>query len=386
MSEPNDELYRNEHYKFGSEEQEKAEFREHVRRVREAQISLADKHAPGHLRRVFHTKTHACLTGKLNLLESRPESTRRGIFGSNGRTSYNVLARFSNGVGFDEHDLKPDVRGIGLKIFGVNDSSAGATGQMPRTVDFLMTNSTNAFGKDQDEFVQFMEASVNPGVLDRNLLRFLLEREHREVAKLLLKVTLRIVPSLAAEQYWSGHPYLLGPDQAMKFNVRPSSDHEMEIEDGDLQEEMKTFKSGLDSIGDSIEHKIKHWLRMLKKSSSAVHPNYLSMDLLNRARRGPIKFIFSVQLEKDMESTPIEDGLIEWKESDSPSIPVAELVLDRQDKPQDCEDLRFTPGHRISDHRPLGNIGRGRIFTYEASQNGRHANPQEPGESMFFGK
>src|SRR5207237_3043091 len=214
MTVANDELYRNERYKFNSKESELAEFQEHVQRVFAAQRVLAEQHSSGQPRRVFHTKTHACLTGKLNLLESRPESTRRGIFGSNGRTSYNVLARFSNGVGFDEHDLKPDVRGIGLKIFGVNDSSAGDTGQMTRTVDFLMTNSTEAVGKDQDEFVQFMEASVNPGVLDRNLLRFLLEREHREVAKLLLKVTLRIVPSLAAEQYWSGHPYLLGPDQA----------------------------------------------------------------------------------------------------------------------------------------------------------------------------
>jgi hypothetical protein len=45
-----------------------------------------------------------------------------------------VLARFSNGVGFDQHDLKPDVRGVTLKIFGVSDSSAAAEGQEPRTV------------------------------------------------------------------------------------------------------------------------------------------------------------------------------------------------------------------------------------------------------------
>lgn len=69
----------------------------------------------------------------------------------------------------------------------------------------------------------------------------------------------------------------------MKFNVRPSSDLEFDIED-----RVDSFK---------------------------LNPNYLSIDLLNRARGGPIKFIFSVQLEKDSRSTPIENGLVEWKES-----------------------------------------------------------------------
>jgi hypothetical protein len=74
------------------------------------------------------------------------------------------------------------------------------------------------------------------------------------------------------EQYWSGHPYLLGPHQAMKFNVRP------------------------------IE--IKHWFQMRTVGSSKVNPNYLSIDLRNRLQRAPIKFVFSVQLEKDLQPHP----------------------------------------------------------------------------------
>lgn len=104
-----------------------------------------------------------------------------------------MLARFSNGVGFDQHDLKPDVRGVALKIFGVSDSSAAAEGQEPRTVDFLMTNSTNPFGKDQEEFVQFMLANVNAGISGTHLITFLIG--HTEVARLLMKATFRIIPS-----------------------------------------------------------------------------------------------------------------------------------------------------------------------------------------------
>lgn len=174
MCETNDELYVNEHYKFGCKEREKAEFQDHVRRVQEAQDKLADKYSPNHPQRVFHTKTHACLTGKLNLLENRPESTRHGIFRSNGKESYKILARFSNGVGYVQRDLKPDVKGVALKIFGVTDRSTSADGQKPRTIDFLMTNSPNPFGRDQEEFVRFMEASVNPGILNINLVTFML--------------------------------------------------------------------------------------------------------------------------------------------------------------------------------------------------------------------
>ena len=76
---------------------------------------------------------------------------------------------------------------------------------------------------------------------------------------------------------------------------------------------------------------------------------------------------------------------MEWKEADSPSIPVAELTLDREIDIRDIRSLRFTPGHFIPEHRPLGNLGRGRIFTYESSQTGRHADIDEPDENRFFG-
>jgi hypothetical protein len=185
------------------------------------------------------------------------------------------------------------------------------------------------------------------------------------------------------EQYWSGHPYLLGPHQAMKFNVRPIEGGQTEIDDG-LRRETTRLKSIVESVSGNLEHQIKHWFEMRTVGSSKVNPNYLSIDLRNRLQRAPIKFVFSVQLEKDLQTTPVEDGLTEWKESDSPSIPVAELVLDREIEAEICRDLRFTPGHYVSDHRPLGNLGRGRIFTYEGTQIGRHASTEEPKEHMFF--
>lgn len=377
MLNTNDELYVNERYK-GDKEKELAEFKDHARRVLEAQKALAAKHQPGNPQRVFHTKAHACLAGKLTLLEDRPKITQHGIFGPRGKSAYNVLARFSSGVGFAQHDLIPDVRGIALKIFGVTDGSAAAQGKEPRTVDFVMTNSTNAFGKDQEDFVQFMDATVEFDPI--RLGKFL--AGHIDVARLLIKATFKIIPSLATEQYWSGHPYLLGPHQAMKFNVRPVEVSQVEIDEA-LQQEASRLQS---IASDNLVGQINRWLDMRNQlENSKVNPNYLSIELRNRLQRGPIKFVFSVQLEKDPQSTPIENGLVEWKESDSPSISVAELVLDREIDSEICRNLRFTPGNCIPDHRPLGNLGRGRVFTYKASQIGRNAAAEEPTERTLFG-
>ena len=381
MLNTNDDLYVHEQYKFGSKEKERSEFEDHVRRVLAAQQALAAQHAPGNPQRVFHAKAHACLAGKLTLIEDRPAITRHGIFADNGKRAYNVLARFSSGVGFDQHDLKPDVRGLALKIFGVSDGSTPGEQRKTRTFDGLMTNSTNPFGKDQDEFVRFMEANVNPGLLGINLIGFLLG--HADVARLLMKATFKIMPSLATAQYWSGHPYLLGPRLAMKFNVRPLDDAPAEI-DNDLQQAMSNHQAGVDAGSDNLGAQVRRWFEMHTVGSAKVNPNYLSVELRNRLQRGPIKFVFAVQLEKDAGATPLENGLTEWKESDSPSIPVAELSLEREIDANLGRALRFTPGNFVADHRPLGNLGRGRIFTYEASQTGRHAAAEEPDERIFF--
>ena len=362
------ELYVHERYK-GSRDEEETEFKHHAERVAATQARLAGTHKQP-LRRVFHAKPHGCLAGRLTLRKDRPDTTRQGIFGPKGESAYNVLARFSGGVGFDQHDLKPDVRGLALKIFG-----AGAS-----PVDFLMTNGTNPFGADQEEFVQFMEATAEGG---SKLVNFL--KDHTAVAKLLFKTTLRFIPSLATEQYWSGHPYLLGPNRAMKFNVRPSEDTPPASDDA-LREAggHRSFLDHLGDLGDKLEHQFDRWRENAEAAAATVDPDYLTKELQDRLRRGPIRFVFSVQLEMDERTTPIENTLVEWKESDSPSIPIADLELIREVGTDACGNLRFTPKHCHPDHRPLGNMGRGRIFTYDASQKGRGATEGEPAESEFF--
>jgi catalase len=384
MSEINHDLYRNERYKFGTKELEEDEFEKHVTRVRAVQEQLAIEHFAGERKRVFHAKLHACLLGTLTLREDRPSEVRHGIFANDGIQRYNVLARFSNGLGMEAHDLMPDVRGLALKIFGVNDSADTPTSRGGKCVDWLMTNSTNPFGRDQEEFVEFMEANAGSILNPVNLVKFAAYcGKHPEVFSLLLKATARVIPSLATEQYWSGHPYLLGNEIAMKFNVAPEAAVAPSMGNTEASRMNSLVQQAIHEV-DEIEGRLKRWFDVHRLEASPLHPDYLRRDLLHRLERAPLRYTLSVQLEKDPNSTPIENTLVEWKESDSPSIPVADLELVRQSIKINSELLRFSPAHFISAHRPLGNLARGRLFTYTASQDGRAAATSEPDEEIVF--
>jgi hypothetical protein len=235
-------------------------------------------------RRVFHAKSHGSLLGELRLRPNRPNAVRHGLLADGAPETYRVLARFSSGRGTIEPDLRPDVRGLALKIFG----EKGA----PATVDFPMTNSPVAFGSDHAEFVAFMESSMS---LASQAVFF---SGHPAVAARLLECALRLTESVAALRYWTGHAYLLGPDQAMKMNLRPV------LEPG-------------------LGHPLKDAVHLI------FDDNYYAHELAARAEQTEIRFVLSVQLQKDLDpdATPVENTLIEWKEEDSPSLAVADWCL-----------------------------------------------------------
>lgn len=345
-------LYKNERYFGGSKPIELASFVEGSGRVLRAQAKLAAKAYPGPSlpNRVFHAKSHGCYTGKLILYKNRPgdpeRATEVGLFDSSSRDFYDVIVRFSNGFGLEQDDKLPDIRGVAIKVFDVENLAT----YKRQTVDLLMINLPKPPGRDFRQFIQFMDRLADYGSVVGGLL-FL---AHVEFEPSL--VTATGIPflenyktkSMATIRYWSGHPYLLGPNRAMKFNISPTE---------------KAVKTEEELI-------------------AAGNPGFLKIDLQERLRFRPVSFKFNIQLEKDPANTPIEDNLHEWTEENSPSIPVAELRLDQQEGNPEineaCDSMRFTPGHFVPQHRPLSNMGRGRLFGYEASQIGRHAKALEP--------
>lgn len=328
------ELYKNEQYFGGSKEAELKQFAESAQIVLESQQILAKKNLRP--RRVFHAKQHGCVTGKLNVVDERPldefEVTFKGLFQAG--QSFDVLARFSNGLGLIDHDKKPDFRGMAVKVIDA---------QASKNADFLLINTPVGVGKNAKEFMDFTQKVVKHGaILGTSIYATLNPRAGAGVIKAtgLLPYKVR---SLATINYWGGHPYLLGQDRAMKLVVIPTETEEDRIRD------------------------------LIKKGK-----DFLKIDLQNRLKEGPLTFKVGLQLEIDEDSTPIEDNVDRWTEKESPVIHVANLVFEQQAidtslHNQTCENTRFSPGNYHEDHRPLSNLGRARILTYQASQMGRSA-------------
>lgn len=377
-------LYKNESYKGGTRAAEFADFMEVALRMIDVQKILAEKNKQN-LQRVFHAKELACVTGKLKLFRDRPydqhHRTFKGIFDISKKDTYDIVVRYSNGLGFKQSDGAPDVRGMAVKIFGVYNNETGKEQNM----DLTMTNSPTPFGRDTEEFVTFMEKVVKFGP---TLGGAVFTALHPTAGSHLLKTTgavpygLDMAPTLASTRFWGGHAYLLGKDDAMKFNVTPQTKELSKVYNGKVvtTKIIEAIRNNTPSL---------HFRAMGSfdgygdDQGYTSFEDYLSKELFEKLSEQDIKYTLNLQLEtNDPRKTPIEDNNKEWKEQDTPSIPVGEIILEEGFSYNDCDKLRFTPGNYIPEHRPLSNMGRGRLFAYDASQHGRNAPVVEPDASF----
>ena len=147
-------------------------------------------------------------------------------------------------------------------------------------------------------------------------------------------------------QYWSMSPFRLGP-RAIKFSIKPQT-----ISDPALL-------AGADDDDD----------------------DFLFRRLASYLKTHDAHFDFLVQFQKNAETMPIEDAMVEWQESESPFVKVATITIPAQDLESaemqtfraSCENLSFNPWHTLADHRPLGGLNRMRRAAYEASVNRRRS-------------
>src|SRR5437762_721603 len=117
-------------------------------------------------------------------------------------------------------------------------------------------------------------------------------------------------------------------------------------------------------------------------------PEYLAKEAALRLAHGDIAFDLCIQRFVGEKVTPIEDTAVEWKESTSPSEPVATITIAKADVgsaaalacSRAVEGLSFNPWNTTDDFRPLGNLNRARKAAYDASAAHRlgmrwHADP-----------
>jgi Catalase len=319
----------------------------YAEQLRELQRKRAKKGAP---LRALHAKGQLGLEAEFTVLGDLPEHARVGLFAKPG--TFRAYVRFSNGLGTRESDRKGDVRGIALKLVGVEGKKIIPGLEGATTQDFLLIQSAATPFRDADEFVWFVRAAAQPALLLPRLIGrygfggFGLLRK-------LLKGISKPVPSLATSRYYSALPIKLGP-YAIHYALVPHAS---------------------DAPG-------------AKKGNT---PDYLGEELSARLEAGPVTYDFRVQFFVDEARTPIEDASREWLEADAPFVTLARLTLGKQSTvsargkrvAEFVEKLSFDPWHATEDFRPLGNMMRARNHAYRLSTQERKAAAEPDGTEQL---
>ncbi|PPS39838.1 catalase family protein [Chroococcidiopsis sp. TS-821] len=324
-----------------------------IKEIEEISIDALKQSFPDNTRPVLrdaHPKHHGCVRAEFVIDEDIPQELKVGIF-KYPRT-FTAAIRFSNNKVID--DTKKDVRGMAIKLLGVEGEKILERQKYEKTQDLLLINHPVFFIKDVQDYVDFFRARqlekgnlplkfffLNPNPFKWHLREFI-------IGMVMLN---KKVSSPLAIQYWSSTPYKLG-DRAIKFTVIPSSTNPI--------------------------------------PPVTQTADYLRQAMIEHLNHQDASFDFLIQLQTNPKTMPIEDPRIEWR---SPFQKVAKIRIPRQqfDSPQQmefCEHLSFTPWHSLPEHQPLGGVNRARKQVYEALSELRHSlnnvDVKEPTEEEFL--
>jgi catalase len=299
------------------------------------------------LRRGFHAKGVG-VRGKFQVRSDIPQDLQVGLF-QPGATDYAVLVRFSNARGEVVGDLSKDQRGVAIRV-KTNTGESLSPQDTTNIQDFLMTNTPISFARSPVQFIEVGEILL--GGISRVFPR-LVKKYGLKEARRILGVFLAPIISFKPYQmntYWSRTSYKFG-EHGVRYLIRPAAGTKMLSTSQQLAGAARSLFQG---------HGQKEY--------------YLREKLRDALREGEVCFDFCVQFFVDEKRTPIEDAYIEWKESDSPPIPIATLVIPKQDidtqLQKDMEHMAFNPWN-TREITPLGLINLARKKVYDASATNR---------------
>jgi hypothetical protein len=287
-----------------------------------------------------HPKAHGLVKAQFIVLDGLPEELRHGVF-KEPRT-YDALIRFSAGSVEVKPDTIPQAAGMAIKLLGVEGEKLLPSEKDAKTQDFIMINAPIFFVrnlKDYELLHQYLAKDDLPG--------FFKDRPAETNAIRIIRGQPFFNPMQV--RYWSMTPYLLG-DNAIKFSATPIS-------------------------------------RSTNRPPETKGPDFLREVMMKQLKDEDVFYEFSIQLQTDPKTMPVEDPLVQWDEKQSPFQRVAIIRIPKQDiSPENwvefAENLSFTPWHSLPEHRPLGSNNRARLAIYKAISDFRHkmngVAPKEP--------
>jgi hypothetical protein len=315
------------------EADEEQRFGAYGERIAAMQAERSKRYGNG---RALHRKQLMALRARLDVMPELPPHARQGLFATPG--GHDAWVRLSNGSMDVSSDRKPDIRGFGLRVLGVD--GAAALGGPAKAQDFVLINR-EVFGFSQPgEFVELILALAKGplallGHVTRRYGFFGGLKRLREIAKGMA----RPFSGFATESFFSAAPIACGP-YAVRVRLRPES----------------TAPAGT---------KAADW----------------AADLRAHLARGPVRYELQLQFFSDEKTTPIEDGAIDWDEAAAPFVTVARLTLPQQELDgaaaqsfaAEVEHATFDPWEALAAHRPLGALMRARKHAYFRSEKTRGA-------------
>jgi catalase len=312
-------------------------------------IKVIEENKTSYLARGAHSKAHACVKAYLDVMENIAPELQQGLFHTPGKR-YKSWIRFSNGRSSmkGNHDADKDAHGMAIKLFNIYDDTLIKPDNGPETQDFLMHDSPVFFTADLEDYNRFVES-------DDKILYFFdgfnpFKWKIRELQHGL--ATLKEPPaSPLRTEYFSNTAYKLGVHN-IKFSTKScTTPPEINVQDNS-------------------------------------DPDFLRKTMAEELHNNTACFEFRVQLQDPEKYMPIEDPSILWKETDSPFITVAKIIIPQQEfdseqQQQFCENLSFSPWNALPEHRPIGQLNRIRKEVYAASSKYRHEhNHVEPPASL----
>lgn len=312
---------------------EDARYAEAGRKFAEIQQRKSQRYGPG---RALHRKQITVAAGTLQVLDDLPTWATQGLFAA--PKTYETWVRLSNGGMDKAKDTMPDIRGLALRVRGVQGDSALGNG--PATSqDFTLINHEAFLFKGSVEFVDFVVAASHG---NGNLLKYLF-RTHGVFGapgQLMraLKAASKPFSGFATENLFSAVPMANGP-YAVRVRLVPST-----------------------ANGPPDPKARQNW----------------GAGVSARLAQGPLTWELQLQPWVDEATTPIEDASVNWP---TPYLTVAALTLPKQDTgnasgqalAQQLEAGVFDPWQALAAHRPLGDVQRARKVVYFESQKGRGA-------------
>ncbi len=275
--------------------------------------------------RAGNTKTYGVVRGKFQVRSDVPAHLRKGIFAEPNR--YPVWIRLSGPGPLSPPDVADaGILSIGIKLMGVDGQKL--LDDEKETQDFLGISSPTFTTPNVTENLKLQKQ-----IYARTPVFYFLNPFNSHLLDMAMQgLYARMNTSPLEVQYWSCVPYLCGEGLAVKYSVRPTSNHKTKIPSSPPA----------------------NWLRQS-----------MAMSLAERQ----VELDFLLQTQTDPRRMPIEDASIEWPERLSPFIPVARITIPRQrfDSPEQLAfagELSYNPWHAVAEHRPLGNQNRARKLIY----------------------